>query len=620
MYLHKQDKRLLLNNIMTIFKLNEQKAYYIVELLQKAIFENDKEILYHLKYRVHFQNSPTYTEKILHSALKTYTFVMSHKRYEAYKEQFLQFYLAFFDIIFIQRCRYAKRIEKRSNTTQQILQHLSTQLNETLHRQELMIANISHEMRTSLNSISGYLTLLKERKTFQGEEESFLLKAHHASETLNHLVSDILDVTKINSGQLEIKEEYFWVDELIIKCIDNFSLDLEKKSNITLTTEIDFFPNKVYADQQHIHEIISNLLGNAIKYTDKGNIHLVVKKTTLDNHNVQLHITISDTGIGMTTEQLKYIFDPYSRFETDRKGIGLGLHISSKLAQKLHAKLTVKSQYHEGSTFDFIVPCKTDVASLLNLEGRCIYCFNSTHNRNQSEDRTKHLEEIGADIHIFCKEKEFINFLLTDSKNTPDIISINTDAKYYAKFDALINYLKTLEQYKNTTFIAEYTKGNVSLKYFDKIFDYFAPLTFFVPKSPISPQQKIYQKNKHINLLVVDDIQTNLEIFSKFVSKRYPNVTIDMANGGYEAIGMYKTKSYDIVFLDIKMPGLSGIEVIKKLKEIRTLPPTYALTADVYKTTYEQILEVGFTQLLEKPLQLDILYKTIEGVINVQHT
>ena len=616
MKFYEQDKNILIDNIVSTFNLKENQAIYIINILEKAVFENDEEIFYYLKYTVHFQNNPQYAKKILQCALKTYTYVLSHAGYKEYRALFSKFYLQFFETIFRQRCRYSKKIEKRSDTTQKILQHLSTELNEILHRQELMIANISHEMRTSLNSISGYLSLLEDKHILNGEDESFLQKALNASNTLNHLVSDILDVTKINSGQLEIKEEYFWVDELLMKCIDTFSLELNNK-NIPLNIDIDVFPKKVYADQQHIYEIFSNLLGNAIKYTKKGSISISLKRIPVNNDSIQLHFQIQDTGIGMTKEQTKYIFDPYSRFKTEEKGIGLGLHISSKLAQKLKATLTVSSKYNKGSMFDFIIPCKEDTNSTLNLNDRCIYYY-SENNTFPLKEKIKYLEDIGAKLTLFIDEKEFINHLLTEQISIPNIISISAEREHYTKFDALINYLKTLSQYHNTHFIAENTGGSLSLRYFEKVFDYYAPLSYLTSqKVTTKDSQQLSKNNKQVNILVVDDIQTNLEIFYKFVNKRYPEINIDMANGGYESIGMYKTKVYDMIFLDLKMPGLGGLEVIKRLNGIRSLPPTYALTADVYKTTYEQVVQAGFTQLLEKPLQLDILYKTIEGVINV---
>jgi CheY-like chemotaxis protein len=91
---------------------------------------------------------------------------------------------------------------------------------------------------------------------------------------------------------------------------------------------------------------------------------------------------------------------------------------------------------------------------------------------------------------------------------------------------------------------------------------------------------------------------------------------VDLATGGYEAVGMYKTQTYDIIFMDLKMPGLNGFDVLKKLKDIRNLPPIYALTADIYKTTYEKIMQEGFTGLLEKPLQPDFLFEAIEKAIH----
>jgi CheY-like chemotaxis protein len=126
-------------------------------------------------------------------------------------------------------------------------------------------------------------------------------------------------------------------------------------------------------------------------------------------------------------------------------------------------------------------------------------------------------------------------------------------------------------------------------------------------------------EEENVSLLVIDDTETNLDIFKLFVSKRFPNITIDLAGGGYEGIGMFKIKEYDLVFLDLKMPGLNGFEVLKKLEKLGDLPPIYAFSADIYKSNFEKVEEYGFAGLLEKPLQPEKLFKIIQKVIDAKH-
>jgi len=615
------DRETIVRRLCKRFDLEQSAAEGVVAKLQQAIFEGDESIFFDLKYLVHFRNDPDFSEAIVHCATETFSLLSAQEAYRPYHRQLIDFYFRFYKTIFIDRCRYAKKIEKRSDTVQRILKHMSEEMNQILDTQQLMIANISHEMRTALNAIVGYLSMIEDKHTLSGEEEGFLTKALHASSTLQALVSDILDITKINSDQLEINEETFWMDDMLAKCIDGISLELGKKHQIDFITDLDLFPFKVHGDRQHIMEILTNLLSNAIKYTDKGYICLRLTRKRIANGKIEARFQVEDTGIGMTEEQIRQIFDPFSRFKTDRKGIGLGLHITSKLAQKLGGKLKARSTFGVGSTFEFTLMLGEDPQAV-DLSGKRL-CFFCSRSDTLSAERKKKelLNSLGASVASYDTEEEFINYLLTAETDIPDLISVAADREGYAKFDALINYLKTLPRFKRTYFIAEMTEGVVSLRYFDKIYDYFVPLVPLIQslENLHRDSEKEVSEAHNFQILVVDDIETNLEIFNMFVSQRYPDATIDLAGGGHEAIGMYKAKVYDIVFLDLKMPGLDGYEVLKRFESIRPLPTVYALTADVYKSTYEKVMEAGFSGLLEKPLQVDVLFETIDKEIHAKN-
>jgi CheY-like chemotaxis protein len=218
-------------------------------------------------------------------------------------------------------------------------------------------------------------------------------------------------------------------------------------------------------------------------------------------------------------------------------------------------------------------------------------------------------------VHVFDDEKIFINHLLTIQESGPDYISVVSTVDGYSKFDALIYYLKTLQNFEKTIFIAENFRQHISLNYFDEINEYFSPIDVYALKK--SQDVKKLESKVNISILAIDDTETNLDILSLFISKKYPNITLDMASGGYEGIGMFKIKHYDMVMLDLKMPGLDGFEVFKKLKDLGLpLPPVYAFSADIYKSNIEKVEEYGFAGMIEKPLQPQKLYKIIERIMN----
>jgi CheY-like chemotaxis protein len=184
----------------------------------------------------------------------------------------------------------------------------------------------------------------------------------------------------------------------------------------------------------------------------------------------------------------------------------------------------------------------------------------------------------------------------------------------YSKFDALIYYLKTLSNFKKTIFIAENFRQKISLNYFDEIYEYFSPIDVYAIDK--TKEGKKTESKVNISILAIDDTETNLDILRLFIAKKYPNVTLDMATGGYEGIGMFKIKHYDLIMLDLKMPGLNGFEVLEKLKALgMPMPPVYAFSADIYKSNIEKVEESGFAGMIEKPLQPQKIYKIIERIM-----
>ncbi|RLA70896.1 MAG: hypothetical protein DRG24_06250 [Epsilonproteobacteria bacterium] len=607
--------------ISKAFGLNTNQSNVLANDLEAALRSGDMKLFYKVRYYIHMHDNPEYSRNVFKCAFDTYIFLVNKVENEPFRDDLGEFFLKFYENIYYEECKQAQKIGKRSDTVKKVLQHMTAQSNKMLATQKLMIANISHEMRTSLNAISGYIIQINEKDVLRGEEKAYLEKADTAATALRMLVADILDISKINSGQMEIKESLFWLDEVILHSIDNMMMSANKK-NLTFTSNVDFFAQRMLGDAQRIMEILTNLLSNAVKFTDSGFIHLRVKKTEEKHAFTEVLFRIEDSGIGMSQEQLKDIFEPYTRFENERQGVGLGMFIAHKLAKKMNGDLRVQSELGKGTTFDFTVRLKQETEASVNMTNRLICFFNDTKDSNHKnifDQKLLLLEQYGAKIASYTDEAEFTNQLLNVQEKVPDIISIITYQESYAKYDALINYLKSFKKFDRTYFIAEQTGARLPLNHFDQSFERFSTLSAYIHAIEIINKQrnkKDQLMKKALRILAVDDIETNLEVLKLFITNKYPGAVLDMALGGYEAVGMYKTSTYDIIFLDLKMPGLNGFNVLEKLKAIKTPPQVHALTADVYKDTFDKVMSAGFTGMLEKPLQPNILFETIEKAIN----
>jgi len=613
-----KDREYLISRITNSFSISRRRAEKNVIDLQNYIDGKGTVLIHDIAYAIYYCGNIGFLKASLEQVLEFFTYLCKEEYYLSYIEKLYSTYSRFQSDLLLQILDHSHRIEDKDNTTRKILIHTSKRLSKTLDIQELMIASISHEMRTSLNAIYGYITMIDDTKVLTGEEKKYLAKADNATVVLKSLVSDILNVTKINSGQIEIVKEEFWLDEMILKAIDNVSLELKSKPSILLNTSIDFMSRKVYGDQNHILEILINLLSNAVKYTDEGSIQLTAQHQEISDDEIEIQYSVKDTGIGIEQDQIEHIFTPYSRFQKDRNGLGLGLHIAKELSKKLNGTLNIESKFGIGSEFIFTVKLKILDEYKINLSGKNICFLNSQVLANNFQNKVQFLKNNGARVRVFTSEKMFINQLLTLKDIKPHYISIIADNNSYSKFDALIYYLKTLDQFHNTVFIAEKTNGDISLKYFNYVYEQIAPASVYYRATKIENKFQAVDKDS-LNILAIDDTETNLEVLKMFIEKLFSIANVDIATGGYEGIGMYKVKKYDLIFLDLKMPGLDGFHVLEKLRNIDPSPMIYAFTADVYKSNFEKVKKAGFSGLLEKPIQLEILEKIIQGVLDEEH-
>ncbi len=618
MQLRLKDREYLISRITNSFSISRRRAEKIVIDLQNYIDGKGTVLIHDIAYAVYYYDDTGFLKASLEQVLEFFAYLCKEEYYLSYLEKLYSTYSRFQSDLLLQILEHSHRIEDKDNTTRKILIHTSKRLSKTLDIQELMIASISHEMRTSLNAIYGYITMINDAQVLSGEEQDHLSKADNATVVLKALVNDILNVTKINSGQIEIVKEEFWLDEMILKAIDNVSLELKSKPSILLNTSIDFISKKVYGDQNHILEILINLLSNAVKYTDEGSIQLTVQHQEISDDEIEVQYSVKDTGIGIEQDQIEHIFTPYSRFQKDRNGLGLGLHIAKELSKKLNGTLNIESKFGVGSKFTFTTKLKILDEYKIDLSGKNICFLNSQVPGNNFKKKVQFLKNNGARVRVFTSEKMFINQLLTLKDIKPHYISIIADNNSYSKFDALIYYLKTLDQFHNTVFIAEKTNGDISLKYFNHVYEQIAPASVYYRPIKIENKFQAVDKNS-LNILAIDDTETNLEILKMFIEKLFSIANVDIATGGYEGIGMYKVKKYDLIFLDLKMPGLDGFHVLEKLRNIDPSPMIYAFTADVYKSNFDRVKKAGFSGLLEKPIQPEILEKIIQGVLDEEY-
>ncbi len=627
--LSKDFERSFLASVLKAFKMEKAEALTYRDELRQALAGTHEPLFYHILYQINEAHNADFALKVFHFVFTSYISFREELDDDTSKKELDRLFEQFFRGTYGIKCADYLRSDRRDEAAINVLQHVSERMNNVLTLQQEMIINLSHAMRTSLNGILGYLNALQnEAESMPEKQRYYLKKSHDESLELEALVGKILDMSKINAGQMELNKEAFWLEDALSESIDR-QLPLLRKKQLEFETHYDLFEQQYVGDKKYISLVVSHLLQNAIRYTSYGHISLRVSSDKVDEKRDKLTFTLEDTGQGMDSKQLKLIHDPFVRFSAMHNISGSGLYIASKLIKKMHGSIEVSSKKGEGTTISFSVNLVRVKKLEVDLSSQYFLFYNEAQpvDKNMFDQLKRFLSQHGAHVEVVEDEIDLMGALmgtLTDrTPQVPTCFVFTPEEEHYERNNALIHYLKSMPRFKETHFLAQHVHEHSLVSFFDHVFSGNVPLSYYLTLLCVDEKAESIvsepSEDNTIRILAVDDIATNLEVLQLFTKMLFPNAILDLASGGYEAMGMYKMVEYDLIFLDLKMPGQSGYDVIELLGKIKPLPPTFALTADVYKKTFEKISEAGFDGLLEKPIQPNILKETIRKVLHAKN-
>ena len=524
----------------------------------------------------------------------------------------------------------------KKNNTIEIYKFLANAIKEPSRAKDHFLANMSHEIRTPLNGIIGFTNILKDTK-LEEEQREFVDIIAESSNNLITIVNDILDFSKVTSGKVEFENISFNVMEKFEASIDSYAIKAIQK-DIDLKLYIDpELPVELMGDSTKISQVIVNLLSNAIKFTDRdGEISVSIEKHSETEDDVAVSFSVKDSGIGISQEQQSKIFDAFSQADasTSRKfgGTGLGLTISSKFVELMGGRLDIKSREGEGSTFFFTINLKksekSEPRALSNFDDlRVTYVVES----HQRVDRNieSYINYTKASLDRYTYEE----VLKLGSRLDTDIIFIEQGV---IKSDREMEYLQSLGS--KTVLLTNMTIDCCSSQVKDNLSKVlYKPINFSKTlmalkvvnrNSEGSPQEvtevDIVHSHKLFNgleALVVEDNIVNQKLIQNILNRLDINVTI--ANNGEEGLSCYKEGHYDIIFMDIQMPIMSGVEATKEIlayeeESDREHTPIVALTANVIDSDRKKYLASGMDRYLKKPLEVEKLIQIIEEYFPVE--
>jgi CheY-like chemotaxis protein len=490
---------------------------------------------------------------------------------------------------------------------------------------------MSHEIRTPLNGIIGFTNILKESELKEDQQE-FLSIIEESSNNLIHIVNDILDFSKVTSGKIEFENISFNIMNKFEATVDSYAAKASQK-NIELNLFIDpKLPTNLIGDSTKISQIIINLLSNAIKFTDEGGtVDVRIEKLSQIEDLVTLKFSVKDSGIGISSEQQDKIFDEFSQADvsTSRKfgGTGLALTISSKFGALMGGKLEVESKEGKGATFFFSINLRKSIEAKERVHDDFSQIEVSYITLPNKKPNYKNLEIYTKYINAKFKTYSYKEIFKLEERDLPNIIFI--DHQYIKDKEKISSLLKL-----NTKIVLLTTAEIEKCKYpikeqVSKVI--YKPINYsktlrvlkLVKDKSIDNKQTLTKVNdsrltqafKGVKALVVEDNIINQKLIYSLLTNF--NISVTIANNGLEALNLRKQNRYDIIFMDIQMPIMSGIESTQNIIEYEKERdekhvPIVALTANTIQGDKEKYLASGMDRYLQKPIDVEELMTILE--------
>jgi len=501
---------------------------------------------------------------------------------------------------------------------------------ESKHK-SAFLANMSHEIRTPMNAIIGMVTIGKSATDTERKDYCFS-KIQDASHHLLGVINDILDMSKIEANKFELVPAEFELEKMLRRVVNviNFRID-EKHQKFSVHIDRSI-PRTLIGDDQRIAQVITNLLGNAVKFTqENGSIALAVRLADMVNDLCTLQISVSDSGIGISPEQQAKLFQSFQQAEssTTRKygGTGLGLAISKSIVEMMGGKIWIQSEIGRGSTFFFTIQayCGTEEKHALlspdiNLKNLRVLAV------DDDPDILTYFLEIAQGFGLLCdvaisgeKALELIDqkggyhvYFIDWKMPGMDGIQLSREIKARVSVNPIVIMISAAEW----SSVAEEAKTAGVDKFLSKpLF----PSTIAdvineclgvdkqqVEKSQAKENTAVFAGRR---ILLAEDVEINREIVQALLEPT--KVEIDCAINGAEAVRMFKAAphKYDMIFMDIQMPEMDGYDATRSIRALnisaaKTIP-IVAMTANVFKEDIERCHEAGMDSHVGKPLDFE---------------
>lgn len=497
------------------------------------------------------------------------------------------------------------------------------ELERSSHMKSDFLANMSHEIRTPMNAVIGMAEMAL-REQLPPSAKNYINQIKDAGKSLLTIINDILDFSKIESGKMDISEIEYELMSMVYDVANIVMARLKEKDVELIVDIVPDLPSKLWGDNLRIKQILLNLTNNAAKFTSQGKIVLKVDYRKISTEQMELYISVEDTGIGVKKEDLGKLFQSFQQVDSKRnrniEGTGLGLAIARKLLTLMNGDIWVESEYGKGSNFSFVLPQKivNGSPSITIKEPDSVLMAGLMSNPYVWEQFCSDADRLGVECVRVVSAKELD--LLPGGKRT--ILFIE-----YPMFTELVEgYVRSHPQMTAVLLIG----------FYDHV-EYHIP-NLLVVKKPLfalnialilNGKQLHFDEDEENNefdfiapdahVLIVDDNAVNLTVAEGLLEPL--KMQIDTVTSGQAAIGKIANFHYDIVFMDHMMPELDGVEtthIIRRFHSEYNDVPIIALTANAVEGTKEMFCREGMNDFIGKPIEIRILVDKVRQWLPVE--
>lgn len=494
------------------------------------------------------------------------------------------------------------------------------------------LANMSHEIRTPMNGIMGMTELLLRGTHSVQMQRQYLRAIKDSAGSLMIIINDLLDLSKIEAGKVTLTNEPYDLRTTVAQILRPLAAKgLEKGLEIVFVPDADL-PERLVGDQYRLRQVLMNLVGNAVKFSEKGEIVVSVTEERREEGNIILQFTVADAGIGIEPEALGRIFNAFEQADVSTTkrfgGTGLGLAICKRLVEMMEGEIGVESTPGQGSTFIFTIRAALAEPESAENEKTCLSGINAVIVDASARDRRTlagYLSKLGMMPYLAAAGEEAVQ-LLSAPVFEPDIPLVLLMDSRLPDSAVVARVIHTI--HKGAVIIMMSRPGmQIPPKKTQPAPAAFLPkpviyaelkeslmLAVGNKRGPRSDQTRIHERRAPLDVLVVDDVEVNRLLAASLLSTQGHRVTV--CDNGRAAVDTFAAGAFDIVLMDVQMPVMDGIQATAEIRRMESArggrTPILALTAYAAREDEVRFLAAGMDGFLSKPFGAEDLYRCLD--------